>query len=268
MSSLCPLNLIAVNPIAVPNSMSDPAVAQAAEKSSEEVTEHKVAPPQPQKPQVGLYTLRARDPVVNERRNQLMHDMGDICLHNAKVCEAVGQVGKQKTWELLARAIEGIEFDDWEKRGAFGSNLVGNLLRYYESLGDVQMLSSMVCVLRSSDFENGSSLSMLPPGHDSKYDTYIRRYADLLYAWGLLTIRAELNKHIRQKPFAAESASVDYTQEASEEGFRSTGLVFTCPTCAGESAGGMNVCNKCQDYVFRCSICDNAVRGLFTVCER
>jgi hypothetical protein len=38
------------------------------------------------------------------------------------------------------------------------------------------------------------------------------------------------------------------------------------PLSAATEAG-TNVCRSCQDYAFRCGLCDQAVRGLFTVCR-
>jgi hypothetical protein len=196
------------------------------------------------------------------------------------VCKVFGEIEKAEVWELLAQIVDsrltemGDAFDGWGGRGsgALGAGLVDTFLRYYETLGDVQMLSTMVCVLRGNRdkaraIAGGSRWSILPKGHDEKYDTYIRRYADLLYGWGALTIRAELNKHlVRVLPLteAGQSAQGGELDDGRSPGIA---LVFTCPRCGNEAEFGTNICRWCQDYAFRCGLCDNAVRGLFTVCE-
>ena len=176
-------------------------------------------------------------------------------------------------WKLLAQMVDRRlnespdDFNGWGGKGggALGVELVASFMRYYETLGDVQMLATMVCVLsggrpRTKD-DTREHLFLLPTGHDEKYDTYIRRYSELLFGWGLLVKRAELNKHL-----------VVRVQE--NEGKVSTGksqsgiaLVFTCPRCGKDAELGTNVCRACQDFAFKCSICENGVRGLFTVCE-
>lgn len=185
-----------------------------------------------------------------------------------------------ETWKLVAKVIRnriensGHGFDGWGGAGggALGVSLVGNLLRFYESLGDVQMLSTLVCVLRIKRQERkigkGHGWYLLPPDTDARYDLYIRRYADLLYGWGLLTIRAELNKHLVRTMSPVDSGLVEVTDRI-DESVSSAGiaLVFKCPRCA-EISEFDNRCRSCNDYAFRCAICDNAVRGLFTVCGR
>lgn len=155
---------------------------------------------------------------------------------------------------------------------ALGRNLVANLLQYYEALGDVQMLSTIVCVLQTAEAVRGTSSvadltqhwSLLPQEQSDKFDTYIRRYADLLFAWGLLTTRAELIKHL---------ASIPRDVEAEYAAAKGLGTVisvvpsFVCPRCARETAGS-SFCLSCNAFAFRCIICDSSVRGLFTSCAR
>jgi hypothetical protein len=162
---------------------------------------------------------------------------------------------------------------------ALGSKMVANLLLYYEALGDAQMLSTIVCVLQSRSYSVGeltrvkspSGLwSLLPPNQEDKFDTYIRRYADLLFSWGLLTTRAELNKHLVSTPRGFRSkwpAGVDSGFDEGHQAATSITHAITCPRCLRETRGS-NFCPFCRDFAFRCVICDNAVRGLFTSCER
>ena len=204
-----------------------------------------------------------------------------ICIHNSGVCRDVGQEDKANVWSLLAETVgnqvknESDSFSGWggSSGGALGRELVLNLLNFYEAVGDVQMLSTMICVLSGGQRRVGNGerdpAYLLPHDHDAKYDLVMRRYSDILYGWGLLTVRAELIKHIvHQMPttdfFEIAPALVD------EDGHRAPGigLYFRCSKCGGEAKPGTNVCSICRDFAFRCSICDHAVRGLFTVCDK
>lgn len=215
---------------------------------------------------------------LNEERELGM--IKEACLHNADACRTLGESEKGEVWEILSHIVStrlseiGVAFDGWGGAGrdALGAGLVDTFLQYFESLGDVQMLSTMVCVLRGSRgksrLKSHPRWSLLSKGHDEKYDTYMRLYADLLYGWGALSRRAELNKHlVRVLPQseAGQAAPVDGPDEGRSPGIA---LVFTCPKCGNEAEFGTNVCRSCQDYAFRCGLCDQAVRGLFTVCER
>lgn len=207
-------------------------------------------------------------------------DFEDILLQNAMACGSDGQCEKRDSWLLLAKIVRDRvtqkyhEHDGWGGRsgGSLGVGLANNILRYYESVGDVQMLATIVCVLRfgQRSLVDGKKqiLSLLPSEFDIKYDTYLRRYADLLYGWGLLTTRAEVIKHLVN--FEAETVypGTESGQEEDLEREPGVALSFQCSRCSSSSEFGTNFCRKCQDYAFRCSICDNAVRGLLTVCSR
>jgi hypothetical protein len=218
-------------------------------------------------PTIGVYTIR-KIPATTEVSREL-HRIKQICLHNADVCKSLDEQEKREVWGLLAQLVDmrlnenRASFDGWGGFGgaAFGLSLIENLLRYYESLGDVQMLSTIVCVLRDNRRHqqlDQPRLLLVPSDREEKYDMYIRRYADLLYGWGLLTIRAEVMKHLVRPPINTED---------DKEGVPGIGLVFSCPRCGDSTELGTNCCRSCQDYAFRCAICDNAVRGLFTVCK-
>jgi hypothetical protein len=162
-------------------------------------------------------------------------------------------------------------FGGWGGKGggALGVDTIAHFFDYYEKLGDVQMLATMFCVLsgghRNENNRNHSFL--LLKGREAVYDTYIIRYAELLYSWGLLNVRAELNKHLKYPP-----AQNEYLfQSGEDEGKKKqTGLRIAClcPTCGTEiESKSSSYCKLCQDFAFRCSICDISVRGLFTFCE-
>jgi hypothetical protein len=197
----------------------------------------------------------------------------DICLHNAKVCDLLGETAKMETWTLVSKLVQcrmkinGRGFDGWGgvEGGALGVGLMSGLLRFYESLGDVQMLSTLVCVLRnkrqSGKASNRSDWILLPPDQNSRYDLYIRRYAELLYGWRLLTQRAELIKHLT---YTDVCSAVDRVEGLEVVG-SGIDVDIECPRCTSNTHFGY--CRSCNDFSFRCSICDNAVRGLFTFCD-
>lgn len=225
---------------------------------------------------LGVYTLSLAITDDNKSDAEELEEIKRICLHNASVCEAFGSTEKAGVWNLLAETVDsqvkdnGKGFNGWGGNGggALGVDLVSNLLRYYESLGDVQMLATMFCVLSGGhrSTRRPGRPYLLPQGQEEKYDAYIRRYAELLYGWGLLSLRAELNKHLlRISPrFEKNPSSGEKTGTERSPGLA---LVFVCPRCDRDADPDTNICRTCQDFAFRCSICDSAVRGLFTVCD-
>jgi hypothetical protein len=157
------------------------------------------------------------------------------------------------------------EFNGWGGKGggALGVEMISNFFDYYQKKGDAQMLATMFCVLNCGE----SSAHLLPRGRGSTYDTYILRYAELLYAWGLLNVRAEVNKHLFRKPNQNEFELLPSDDGQNEIG-STLGIVCVCPTCNTEIESiTSNYCERCRDFAFRCSICDTAVRGLSTFCE-
>jgi len=222
-----------------------------------------------------VYTLRA---VVGTEDEELAK-IESRCLHNANVCHELGEHQKKETWNVIAKIVRskiqrlGQGFDGWGGLGggALGVGLVSHILHYYEALGDVQMLSTLVCVLRDRrqtlQYGRRRGWFLLPPDQDTRYDGYIRRYADILYGWGLLTIRAELNKHLVRPVPQIESCGAEAVDGPDEKQSSAIAFVIECPRCANDTEFGTNYCRSCQDYAFRCALCDQAVRGLFTVCD-
>lgn len=208
---------------------------------------------------LGVYTLtEERAPPGKKEREERVHD---LCEHNAEVCMKLGQSEKASVWKILSQMAENVledehdNFNGWGGAygGSLGRDLVASFLDFYQAQGDVQMLATMVCVLsggRRNKIAEGKSL--LPASHDDRYDTYIRRYADVLSGWRLMSLCAELNKQLVQRLPGNDTVTVD--------------LVVWCSTCHQEATGGSGICRQCRNYTFRCSICDIAVRGLFTVC--
>jgi hypothetical protein len=219
----------------------------------------------------GVYTLRICRAGTNVSGNQDLAKMKFHCEHNARVYRQASESEKAEVWDLLAQIVEGRilntgnAYDGWGGvgGGALGVHLVQRVLAYYEILGDVQMLSTMVCVLRghkNHELSGKTPWHFLSRNEDLRYDTYIRRYEGLLFCWGLLGTRAELKKHLFQVLPCDKNGQVD-------DGPSVIGLTFTCPQCGGLSDTESNFCHVCKDYAFRCALCDNAVRGLFTVCD-
>lgn len=232
--------------------------------------------------QPGVYALNSETFGTGiSEDDQKLSQIKEICKHNARVCAKIGDSGKEGVWQLLAQMVDRRlnerpdAFNGWGGKGggALGVDLVANIMRYYETLGDVQMLATVVCVLsggrRNQRQQDGSRghLYLLPTGQDQKYDAYIRKYSDLLYGWGLLVKRAELKKHLVQHVQHSEGMFHDAAAVANKGRSPGIAIVFSCPRCGEEAEFGTNICRSCQDFAFRCSICENGVRGLFTVCD-
>ena len=229
--------------------------------------------------QSGVFTLPVR---CEESEDEALVNIERRCFHNANVCERLGEHQKKETWIVVSKIVRSrIQrlaqgFDGWGGLGggSLGVGLVANILRYYEALGDVQMLSTLVCVLRDKrptitpQYGGQRGWFILPADQDMRYDAYIRLYARILYGWRLLTIRAELNKHLVRSAPMVEYGGLDST-DAVNEIHSSPGIAFviTCPRCSNDNELGSNYCRACRDYSFRCALCDHAVRGLFTVCD-
>ncbi|KAG7356776.1 zinc-ribbon C4HC2 type domain containing protein [Nitzschia inconspicua] len=236
---------------------------------------------------LGVHTLRIPKEDGSSEKEEL-EEIRRLCLHNAKVCEELADDEKENVWKLFAETIQGQINDDdkifsgWGGKGggALGVDMIAHFFDYFEKLGDFQMLATMFCVL-SGGHREGKSKShgyFLPKGRDTVYDTYIIRYAELLYSWGLLNVRAELNKHLKFPPaknFEFEFLSRETHELSSGEGKNISvssfggglALIFLCPVCQSEVPSKSGFCFRCQDFAFRCSICDLAVRGLCTFCE-
>jgi len=225
---------------------------------------------------LGVFT---RD--IQERRNKRDGTHRQLsqaklnCLHNANVCRELGQTDKADVWSLLAQMVDNVlndsvdDFSGWNEAGALGQGLLDSILRHYEKQGDVQMLASISCVLCCKpEIESKSKGTLLPGTNEERYDSYIRQYANLLYCWGLLTIRTELKKHLVRRLPGNEGALVVPVDHGIDNEAPLPGVDFAimCPTCHIEADKETNVCPSCHEFAFRCSVCTNAVRGLFTIC--
>lgn len=232
----------------------------------------------------------------------------ELCVYNAAVCMDLNQKDKADTWSLLGQTVEHMakdlhnNFDGWggPGGGALGKDIVAGILQYYELHGDVQMLATIVCVLsggvgrhevRDKDQSSREGLTNsyvrnLLPEDDRRLDSYITRYATLLYQWGKITTRAELNKHLAQSSHESnrkqvlggevlvpigsgdEGRLLKHFISSPESSHDSPGVTFAplCPRCQKPANTETNVCEECKQYAFKCSICENSIRGLFTTC--
>lgn len=214
---------------------------------------------------LGVYSLFEEHRTA--RRAKLREEkLRETCLHNAGVCISLGQVEKANVWNLLAQMAENVledehdSFNGWGGAygGSLGHDLISSLLQFYESEGDVQMLATMVCVLGGGQRKKVvEGCSLLPMSHQDRYDSFIRRYADLLYRWRLMSERAELRKHLEQR----------LPDPSGDDEYAAIDITVWCSRCHQEATTDNGVCRQCGSYAFRCSICDMAVRGLFTVCS-
>lgn len=177
------------------------------------------------------------------------------------------------------------EYDGWGgEDDALTTGVVECILRYYESRGDYQMLCTILCVLtfgrdrrqnhRTND--NFRIYELLPNFDERRYDNYISRYATLLYSWGVLTVRSEVSKRLAYG-VPGGGAEIVMQLDPPYRSFRNgsflpnpgvtPGLQFAamCHQCM-EPVVDTDICQRCKDYAFQCTICCSAVRGLCTWC--
>jgi hypothetical protein len=207
--------------------------------------------------------------------SKMLRQKIDICLHNAKCATSLGQAGKADVWNMLAEIISSVsgsfydDFDGWHNinGSALGRELIGNILRYYEMNGDVQMLATIITVFDVHRYNrNPEQAELYPLGlfdlllpYNVCHDLYIHFYSQLLYSWGKLITRAELNKHLSQRAMYWDSYGLSTPLQKNI-------FVPCCQKCNRLANPETNICQYCKEYAFRCSICTNAIRGLFTVC--
>jgi len=228
--------------------------------------------------QLGVYMLE--NPQTPEAASERLAISQRLCLHNSRVCSKYGQKAKADTWTLLAQTIESIftfEMDDtagWAG-GALTDGIVEQILRWYEVQGDYQMLTTIVCVLTfGRDRRNPTSSSagryqLLPKFDERRYDNYIHHYGALLYAWGVLTVHAEVSKRLAYDMTISRdvnSKSCKLVVSNSGEVAPAVSFAPLCGSCMEPVTNGCGVCPKCKEYVFSCSICQQAVRGCSTWC--
>ena len=220
--------------------------------------------------QPGVYMLD--NPQTPEAASQRLLVTKELCLYNAKVCLDCGQKAKADTWMLLAQTVENIltfeadETDGWGgDEDALTTGIVKQILRWYEVQGDYQMLTTIVCVLsfgrdRRDMMASGSSgrYQLLPKFDPRRYDNYIQRYGELLYAWGLLTVRSEISKRL--------AYGVSNVAEEEDDSMKGSFISMVCTRCVEPVSDVNGICSKCKEYAFQCSICCSAVRGAYTWC--
>jgi len=215
----------------------------------------------------GVYT-RSRICTWSSKVQQRLVEARHLCAHNAKVCRLLGDLSKASIWDVLQQIVEGRLTAVQSKTGvwntkagdALASNFLSNTLRFLEYNGDIQMLATVVCVLRTDTQDlpkhERKRCVFLPVDTMGRYDSYIQMYSRILYAWRLLSVRAELNKRLspeyRDDPFSLE--------------FTALALPSLCNLCGEKNRNGSTLCSSCNSFLFRCVVCETACKGLFTYC--
>lgn len=120
-----------------------------------------------------------------------------------------------------------------------------------------QMLATIICVF-------GRDLETFLLKDDLKYDSYIILYGKLLHTWSKLYTRVELRKHL--SPIYREKGWDDVRTNQIYP------PIQVCPKSETDMDDSDEF-KKSQDFDlngddnFRCSICDNTVRGLMMICK-
>lgn len=204
-----------------------------------------------------------------------------LCFHNARVCSDFGQKGKANTWRLLAQTIESVFTFQMVETNGWGGNdealtteLVEQILLYYEGESDYQMLATIVCVLtlgrdrRCLSSGGGGEYRLLPNFDERRYDNYLLRYAALLYGWDLLIVRTEIAKRIAYSTHGAGTETLTWleTERCRPTLLPNSGLAlgFGCePTMADD-----DVSHEFGSSSPECAICCSPVRGACTWCPK
>ena len=238
---------------------------------------------------LGVYLLE--NPQTPDAAAERLSITRNLCIQNAQVCIECGQKTKSDTWILLAKTIESLEVFESDPFAGWGgasdaltTGVVTSVLEYYESQADYQMLATIVCVLTFGRDRRKSSKAigpgkdddyqLLPKFDERRYDMYLHHYAALLYGWGCLTVRNEISKRLAYGVPGAGGEIITGLPGNEEKGSSivantgvATGVTFTpiCKKCM-TPVDDNNVCRKCKDYAFECSVCCMAVRGACTWC--
>ena len=210
----------------------------------------------------GVYALK--NPQTPQAAIQRIDIARRTCLYNAQVCKDFGQPSKADTWTLLAQAVDSIAAG---ADVAITSGLVGEILLYYESNRDVQMLATITCVLtfgidRRRKGSNSYCLQLLPDMGDGRYDNYLLLYSNLLYRWGHLVVRAEVLKRLAHP----QALQLSDTSRVTPGGVSFLPVCSRCTTPVTNE--GSNICSSCSDFAFRCSISHVPIRGRFAWCPK
>ena len=202
------------------------------------------------------------------------------------MCYDHNQPDKGDVWTVLAQVVVNAFCKDtdvysgWRRAGggALGRELITEFLNHFEAQGDFQMCATIVCVLKQKGTSSNSTSSYflqnsLLPENNVKYNNYMYLYANMLYLWGQITTRAEILKHLSLPGNFGISKSNEFHESRVVKDDWNTkrrvggiSIAPWCPRCDKPASYDTNVCGSCKDFAFRCSICDNAVRGLFTMC--
>ncbi|GMH60923.1 hypothetical protein TrLO_g13644 [Triparma laevis f. longispina] len=169
-------------------------------------------------------------------------EVASICENNARVYRSFQAEEKAAVWDLLSILLTPTPSDDVDDVDVYG-DIVSRIMSYYKSVGDVQILSAVLCLLRSVSKEPQEKFN-------GEHDRLLRAYAEILGSWGKIRNRTAICKRI--------------TPKAQEEPL-GLDIGFLCSRC-GNVANDKNVCSSCRDFAFRCGVCNNRVKGAFISC--
>ena len=228
------------------------------EREEEEINDRKESNPR-------IEILSAKIPSVYTRNR--LGKVADICLHNAKCTREVGQHDKADVWNVIAEIVDNHascaydDFDRWfnSDGSALTSVLLKNILDFYEKQGDFQMLATIITILyavKNASGDESGWVGNILPADEVRFDMYIRTYSALLYSWGKLSSRAELNKFL-------SSSKIQRVHHSDLEIIPFTPCCHSCNLKVNPSS---NICTNCRGWAFQCSICTNSVRGVYTFC--
>ncbi|GMH69461.1 hypothetical protein TrST_g11095 [Triparma strigata] len=166
-----------------------------------------------------------------------------ICSNNARVYRSFNFEEKAAVWDLLSILLTPGPTSDVSDVDVYG-DIVSRIMEYYKEEGDVQILSTVMCLLRSVEMEPKEKFK-------GEHDRLLRTYAEILGSWGKVKKRTEICKRITPLPNADAAMGLD--------------IGFLCPRCGGV-ANDKNVCATCRDFAFRCGVCNERVRGAAISC--
>lgn len=145
------------------------------------------------------------------------------------------------------QAFQSDDFDGWGgANDVLTTGLVKSIFEFYESVGDYQMLATMVCVLtlgrdrrgKQNDYIDKFTLIPQCSTRDRiRIDNYIHRYAELAFSWGNLALRNELSKRLAH---ASPEA-----QPELERSKQHRVPVIECSICCNNVRGASISCPKC-----------------------
>lgn len=208
-----------------------------------------------------------------------MQEAGDV----AEVWQLLAESCEAEACEVAAKVTARAgreELYPW-RHGAFGQRLTRRIADHYGHTGDVQTCATLLCVLGCApQYPSGRDADVEPVGGQllpwgaEQHDRCLSTYADLLYVWGAHERRLEVLKHRRKRGESgtgmAALQSSSFVRRA-DEGVGGAGssnssleVAAYCSVCRIECDS--STCARCGGWAMHCSVCQQSVKGLSTVC--